>query len=57
MKKQLFLFVCAFAFTIAQAQVNFGVKAGANVASIVGPDIEGNKMIIGFHGGVLSSSR
>ena len=38
MKKLFLLFVCASTFAAAQAQVQFGAKAGLNLASISGED-------------------
>jgi hypothetical protein len=54
MKKGLLLFVCAISLaTLSQAQVRFGFKAGANLASLSG-DNDGLKMKIGFNAGALA---
>jgi hypothetical protein len=54
MKKGLLLFVCAIAITtLSQAQVRFGFKAGANLASI-GGDNDGLKMKFGFNAGAVA---
>lgn len=50
MKKLLLLFVCAASFAGAQAQANFGLKAGLNIASFTG-DVEDVKSKIGFNVG------
>ena len=51
--KKVFLFVvCAASFAVANAQVKFGVKAGANFANLSG-DVEDTKMKIGFNVGGL----
>lgn len=49
MKKVFLLFVCVASFAAANAQVKFGAKAGLNLANLVGPDVEDNKMKLGFH--------
>ena len=51
MKKILFLFLTAFALITTQAQVRFGVKAGANFATLTGSDVSGAKMKVDFHFG------
>jgi hypothetical protein len=54
MKKGLLLFVCAIALaSMTQAQVRFGLKAGANLASLSG-DNEGLAMKIGFNAGAVA---
>jgi len=53
MKKLLIVFVAvAFVATVnAQGSTTFGVKAGANLSSWNGDDVEGVKSKIGFHAG------
>ncbi len=53
MKKVFLFFVCASSLAIAQAQVQFGVKAGANLSGITG-DNEGLESKIGFNAGVFA---
>ena len=50
MKKLFLVVVCATALVTANAQVKFGLKAGANFASIT--DLDGTKMKVGINGGV-----
>ena len=53
--KKVFLFVvCAASFAVVNAQAKFGVKAGANLANVVGDDAEDAKMKVGFHVGALA---
>lgn len=54
MKKLLLIIVCVASFAVANAQAKFGVKAGANLANIVGDDAEDAKMKIGFNVGALA---
>lgn len=51
MKKVFLVFLCAATFTAAKAQVQFGVKAGANLSNIAGKDVEDAKSLIGFNAG------
>jgi Outer membrane protein beta-barrel domain len=52
--KRLILFILASAsLTLANAQIQFGLKAGANLANLSGSDATGSKMNVGFHGGGL----
>lgn len=53
MKKLFLVFIGAAAFTTASAQVQFGVKAGANLATLVGDDIEDVKSKVGFNAGAF----
>src|SRR5947207_9335733 len=53
MKKVFLLLVCASSFVLANAQTTFGVKAGANFATISNAD--GAKMKVGINGGVQAS--
>jgi hypothetical protein len=51
MKKLFFLVLTVGALATAKAQVQFGVKAGANFASVTNAD--GGKTLVNFHGGAL----
>ncbi|WP_290793382.1 porin family protein [Flavihumibacter sp. UBA7668] len=53
MKKVFLVFLCAATFNAAKAQIQFGVKAGANLSTFAGKDIEDAKSVIGFNGGGL----
>jgi hypothetical protein len=53
MKKVLLSFVLAASFFGATAQVQFGAKAGANLANVVGDDAEEAKSKIGFNVGAF----
>ena len=45
MKKLFLFFVCATTFAAAQSQVQFGAKAGVNLANLSGEDAsDDNKM-------------
>ena len=50
-KLALVLFVGLSFTTAANAQLAFGVKAGANFSSISGSDAQGAKTLVGFNGG------
>ena len=52
MKKLYLLLLTVFSLAAADAQVQFGVKAGANFSTFTG-DVSGAKMKVGFHGGAL----
>lgn len=54
MKKVLLSFFLAASFYGASAQVQFGVKAGANLSSLSGDDAEGLKAKIGFNAGAFA---
>lgn len=49
MKKVFLFFVCAASFATANAQATFGVKAGANFATLSGSDASDVKMKVGFN--------
>ena len=51
MKKLVLLFVTAGAFFTAGAQVQFGVKAGVNMATLVGSGSDGTSTKVDLHGG------
>lgn len=53
MKKLLLLFVCAASFAGVQAQADFGLKAGLNIASMTG-DVGDLKSKIGFNVGAFA---
>jgi hypothetical protein len=54
MKKLVVLVLTAGAFYTASAQVQFGVKAGANFATLSGSGSDGAKTKVGFHGGAFA---
>lgn len=54
MKKSILLVIAAISFTLIQAQVNFGVKAGLNLANATGSDATGSSTRANFHAGVLA---
>lgn len=54
MKKLFFFVICAASLTATQAQVKFGIKAGANLANVTG-DIEENSMKIGLNAGAFAN--
>ena len=51
MKKLVFLVFTTGVFFTASAQIQFGVKAGANFATLSGPGSEGATTKVDFHGG------
>lgn len=51
MKKVFFAFLFAASVGSVHAQVQFGPKAGLNLANIVGSDADGSKMQAGFYAG------
>ncbi|MBS1664893.1 MAG: PorT family protein [Bacteroidetes bacterium] len=54
MKKTLLLAIGIFTAYLSQAQVTFGAKAGFNLSSVKGKDVEGTSSLPGFHVGVLA---
>src|SRR5450432_1192824 len=54
MKKLFVLFLTAGAFFSANAQVQFGVKAGANFATLTGSAADGAKTKVDFNGGAFA---
>jgi hypothetical protein len=54
MKKLILLVIGAISFSLIQAQVNFGVKAGLNLANATGSDATGSSTRSNFHAGVLA---
>jgi len=55
MKKFLLIAVCVSLSYFSQAQVKFGVKAGANLSNVGGKDAVNTSSLIGFHGGVQAN--
>ncbi len=53
MKKIFIFFVCLAAVSAANAQLSFGGKAGVNLSTLSGSDVEDAKMKVGFHVGGL----
>ena len=54
MKKVFLLFVLGATFAVSQAQVKFGAKAGLNIATLTGEDIEDVKSKLGFNVGAFA---
>ena len=54
MKKLVFLVFTTGVFFTASAQIQFGVKAGANFATLSGPGSEGATTKVDFHGGAFA---
>jgi Outer membrane protein beta-barrel domain len=56
MKRAFLVFLCAAAVSTVEAQVQFGVKGGLNITSMVGNDVDvdGVKMKLGLHVGGLA---
>jgi hypothetical protein len=52
-KKLVFVLLAAGIFTTANAQIQFGIKAGANFATLTGSGASGAKSVTNFNGGVL----
>src|ERR1700729_3628140 len=53
MKILAIVFLAGVSCFSANAQIQFGVKAGANFANLTGSDVSGTKTKVGFQGGVL----
>jgi hypothetical protein len=53
MKKLALVLLAGISIASAQAQIQFGVKAGANFATQSGSDAVGAKTLVGFNGGVF----
>lgn len=51
MKKLILFFLCTATFAGVQAQAKFGLKAGVNVATLTGDDVEDVKAKLGFNVG------
>jgi hypothetical protein len=55
MKKSILLLIAAISFSLTQAQsINFGLKAGANLANATGSDATGSSIRISFNAGALA---
>ncbi|HEX4373929.1 MAG TPA: porin family protein [Puia sp.] len=55
MKRSILMLVAAVSFSLTQAQsVNFGLKAGVNLANATGSDAEGSSMRVSFNAGALA---
>ncbi|MDR3713683.1 MAG: porin family protein [Puia sp.] len=54
MKKVVLVLVAGISLASAKAQIQYGVKAGANFATITGSDASGAKSITNFNGGVFA---
>jgi len=55
MKKLYLLLLTVFSLAAASAQVQFGIKAGANFSTLTGDNSSGVKTKVGFHAGALVS--
>jgi hypothetical protein len=53
MKKLALVLMAGISFASAKAQVQFGLKAGANFATQSGSDAVGAKTLVGFNGGAF----
>jgi hypothetical protein len=55
MKKSCLLLIAAISVSLTQAQsINFGAKAGLNLANVTGSDASGNSILVSFHAGGLA---
>ncbi|HEV2481470.1 MAG TPA: porin family protein [Puia sp.] len=54
MKKLVLILIAGVSFATAHAQIQFGVKAGANLSNFTGNDAQGAKSLAGFNGGVYA---
>lgn len=54
MKKLVLILVAGVSFASAHAQIQFGVKAGANISTFTGDDADGSKTMANFNGGVYA---
>lgn len=52
-RKFVLLLIAGLSFATTQAQIGFGLKAGANFSTITGSDASGASTLVGFNGGVL----
>lgn len=55
MKKLVLILAAGVSFATAHAQIQFGVKAGANLSTFTGNDATGAKSLAGFNGGVYAN--
>lgn len=54
MKKLVLILIAGVSFATAHAQIQFGVKAGANLSTFTGNDAQGAKSMAGFNGGIFA---
>jgi hypothetical protein len=54
-KKLVLILIAGVSFATAHAQIQFGVKAGANLSTFTGNDAQGVKSLAGFNGGVFAN--
>jgi hypothetical protein len=55
MKKLVLILIAGVSFATAHAQIQFGVKAGANLSTFTGNDATGAKSMAGFNGGIFAN--
>lgn len=55
MKKLVLVLIAGVSFAAAHAQIQFGVKAGANLSTFTGNDAQGASSLAGFNGGVYAN--
>ncbi|HWB93684.1 MAG TPA: porin family protein [Puia sp.] len=55
MKKLVLILIAGASFATANAQIQFGVKAGANFANITGDGTSGYKSLVGLDAGVFAN--
>ena len=55
MKKLVLILITGASIATANAQIQFGVKAGANLSNISGQDQSGNSSLIGLNAGVFAN--
>lgn len=53
MKKLALVLLAGISFATANAQFQFGVKAGANFSNVNGDNVSGTSTLVGFNGGVF----
>ncbi len=54
MKKLAFLFLAGISVVNANAQFQFGVKAGANFSNLTGSDVQDAKTLVSLNAGVFA---
>ena len=55
MKKLVLILIAGVSFATAHAQIQFGVKAGANLSTFTGDAVQDAKSLVGFNGGVYAN--
>lgn len=55
MKKLVLILIAGVSFATAHAQIQFGVKAGANFSTFTGNAVQDAKSLAGFNGGVYAN--